>query len=147
MKTTVLTNAELGTYAYNETYDTMEYNWAATCSNGNHGLEMDYNNCNNLNSYSTSKVKELEDNLGYKDLHVASGYSIVPTESTPNFVYSDFGVTTGVYGYWTMTIGYEVSNFVWSVYNDGSLHENDVNGYFAIRPVINLLKSAIPSQS
>ena len=60
MKETVLTNAELGEYAYNGTYDTMEYTWTDMCHWANHGYSSsNTNNCSNTNSYAASKVKEM----------------------------------------------------------------------------------------
>ena len=82
MKEVVLTNAELGEYAYGTGYDTMEYTWTDTCHNANHGYSSsNYDNCNNTNDYATSKVKEMLERtyintLGTDSLKEVDGYKI-----------------------------------------------------------------------
>ena len=132
MKETVLTNSELGSYAYNSTYNRMEFTWTETCHNSNHGYSSSSYNCNNTNSYTTSKVKEFLEGtyintLGASKLKEIDGYKIrlitreelnqnlgwtelnrYATESdnsqVPTWVYRNFSEgQNGVYGYWTMT--------------------------------------------
>ena len=81
MKERVLTNAELGNYAYNGTYDTMEYTWTDSCHNNNHGYSNNSYNCINTSNYATSKVKEMLETrylptLGESNLKEVDGYKI-----------------------------------------------------------------------
>ena len=201
MKGKVLTNVELGDYAYQYTCtsnavlqgvcttagetvntDTMEYTWTETCHNANHGYSEGQYDCDNTNSYASSKVKEaveayatskgmmndldtvdgykirllkydeLEDNLGYANTQICTGScfnAFGKTENTPAFVYSSFGENqNSVYGYWTMTPHADYSSDVWRVTSDGDVNYFYVSySYSGVRPVINLLKSAIPAQS
>ena len=175
MKETVLTNAELGEYAYNGTYDTMEYTWTDMCHWANHGYSSsNTNNCSNTNSYAASKVKEmletrylptigagnlkeingykirlitleeLQQNLGVSTTINASWYD-VSTEDSLSWVYQSFGdQSKNVLGYWTMTSHPNYSSVVWGVGSYGMINENGVNNYNSgVRPIINLLKSAI----
>ena len=169
MKETVLTNAELGEYAaYDTGYDTMEYTWTNSCHMINHGYTNDSYSCNNTNDYATSKVKEMLEQqylptLGASKLKEIDGYKIrliTVNELTSNlgcttttctssqyatWVYQNFGNgQNDVYGYWTMTPNSDDSSSVWRVNSSGKVSSNivreDLNG---VRPVINLLKSAI----
>ena len=175
MKETVLTNAELGEYAYNGAYDTMEYTWTDMCHWANHGYSSsNTNNCSNTNSYAASKVKEmletrylptigagnlkeingykirlitleeLQQNLGVSTTINASWYD-VSTEDSLSWVYQSFGdQSKNVLGYWTMTSHPNYSSVVWGVGSYGMINENGVNNYNSgVRPIINLLKSAI----
>ena len=130
MKERVLTNAELGEYAYNGTYDTMEYTWTETCHEANRGYSSyDFSNCDNTNGYATSKVKEMLEirylpTIGADNLKEVDGYKIrlITLEELDNnlgcnssdysckssqyatLVHKNFGDRNkGVYGYWTMT--------------------------------------------
>ena len=82
MKETAITNSELGTYAYNSTYDTMEYTWTETCHNDNHGYSTHvWSNCDNTNIYANSKVKEFLEGtyintLGENNLKEVDDYKI-----------------------------------------------------------------------
>ena len=130
MKERVLTNAELGEYAYNGTYDTMEYTWTETCHEANRGYSSyDFSNCDNTNGYATSKVKEMLEirylpTIGADNLKEVDGYKIrlITLEELDNnlgcnssdysckssqyatLAHKNFGDRNkGVYGYWTMT--------------------------------------------
>jgi hypothetical protein len=170
MKKTVLTNSELGSYAYNSTYDTMEYTWTDNCHHNNHGYSSyDTSNCDNTNGYGTSKVKEMLETrylptIGESNLKEVDGYKIrliTVDELTSNlgctssscssspyasWVYQNFGdKSKNVYGYWTMTPHPDYSYRVLSVASLGQ-----VSSYYhvggsgsGVRPVINLLKSNI----
>ena len=82
LKETVLTNAELGEYAYNDTYDTMSYYWSDTCHPDGYGYtDYDASGCSGHNDYEGSKVKEyLEgtyiNTLGETNLKEVDGYKI-----------------------------------------------------------------------
>ena len=170
MKETVLTNAKLGEYAYNGTYDTMEYTWTDNCHNDNHEYSTSSRYCDNTNSYATSKVKEFLEGtyintLGANNLKEVDGYKIrliTVDELTSNlgcasngsnytctssqyasWVYQNFGEKqNNVYGYWTMTPDPDYSSAVWHVEHSGNLGSDHVYGYYrGIRPVINLLKA------
>ena len=167
MKETVLTNSELGSYAYNSTSDTMEYTWTDNCHNNNHGYSSSSYSCNNTNGYATSKVKEMLEQqylptLGASNLKEIDGYKIrliTVDELTSNlgctssscssspyasWVHQNFGdQSKNVYGYWTMTPYPNNSSFVWYVSGSNILGYGPVSNTYGIRPVINLLKSAI----
>ena len=180
MKERVLTNAELGEYAYNETYDTMEYTWTETCHNANHGYSNSSYNCDNTNSYETSKVKEMLEGtyintIGADNLKELDGYKIrlittnelnedlgwINLQATaqtdnenanvPAWIYQNFGDRSkNVNGYFTMTPLPDQSSRVWYVIDSGKLGRGGVEnneygglGRIGVRPVINLLKSAI----
>ena len=181
MKETVLTNAELGEYAYNGTYDTMSYYWDDNCHPAAYGYSTSSDssaNCANTNSYATSKVKEmlegtyintlgsnklkevdgykirlitleeLQQNLGISTTMVATWYD-VDAINTPTWVYQNFGdQSNNVYTYWTMTSSPDSSFRLWCVILDGHGSSGNVIGSsvynnYGVRPVINLLKSAI----
>ena len=132
MKETVLTNVELGNYAFNGTSDTMSYYWDDSCHPAAYGYSSSIYNCDNTNSYETSKIKEFlegtyintlnSDNLkeiddykirlinmneltnsfGYTVDNAATSYYLNP-ENTPAWVYSGFGEDqNSVSGYWAM---------------------------------------------
>ena len=168
MKETVLTNSELGSYAYNSTYDTMEYTWTDNCHNNNHGYSSSSYSCNNTNGYATSKVKEMLETrylptIGESNLKEVDGYKIrliTVDELTSNlgctssscssspyasWVYQNFGdKSKNVYGYWTMTPYPNNSSYVWHVLSSGQVFDHNVYYYYGgVRPVINLLKSNI----
>ena len=83
---------------------------------------------------------ELTDELGYEK---ASRGTIMPSSNgdTPNWVWNSGNGA----GYWTMSGVADSTDRAWCVIGDGGLSRNFVNGYSngAVRPVINLLKSAI----
>ena len=170
IKETVLTNSELGSYAYNSTYNTMEFTWTGTCHNANHGYSSaNTSGCSNTNSYTTSKIKEFLEGtyintLGASNLKEIDGYKIrLITEnelidnlgctssgcsSSPykSWVYENCGTRQGnVWYYWTMT---PYSNYgtgiVLTVNYTGGFNKNAVyDNSMGVRPVINLLKSSI----
>ena len=82
MKEKVLTNVELGEYAYNSS-STMSYYWDELCHSYNsYGYSNSGNGgCDNTNSYTTSKVKEMLEgtyinSLGSNNLKEIDGYKI-----------------------------------------------------------------------
>ena len=133
MKETVLTNAELGEYAYANGYDTMSYYWNDSCHPAAYGYSTNANNCDNTNSYETSKVKEMLETrylptIGESNLKEIDGYKIrlITTNelnenlgwvnlqitaktdnenaNVPIWVYQHLGDQSGhVSGCWTMT--------------------------------------------
>ena len=172
MKETVLTNAELGEYAYNGTYDTMEYTWTDNCHNDNHGYSTSSRYCDNTNSYATSKVKKFLEGtyintLGANNLKEVDGYKIrliTVDELTSNlgcasngssytctssqyasWVYQNFGENkNNVYGYWSMTPHPDYSSNPRFVYSYGLVSGCAViHNIGAVRPVIHLLKANI----
>ena len=178
MKENVLTNAELGNYAY-KTYDTMPYYWDDNCHPPEaYGYSSWANSCENTNSYTTSKVKEflettyltnigtnklkaveldgesykirlitleeLQSNLGVSTTMTASWY--VPSSlSSLSWVCQGFGEgQNNVYGYWIMKELTESPSTVWQAGGGGRINtRNILNTDMGVRPVINLLKSAI----
>ena len=177
MKERILTNAQLGTYAY-KTYDRMPYYWDDSCHPDAYGYTDWQYSCENKNSYTTSKVKEFLEGtyintLGGSKLKEVDGYKVrlittyelqnylglIDPNSTiglegsenanvPSWVYQDFCTNcSGESSYWTMTpdssgglrvnVIYKCGYYVrLSTYN---VHSTNVS----VRPVINLLKSAI----
>ena len=154
MKETVLTNAELGSYAYNSTYDTMKYHDSSNVyatSKVKEFLEGTY-----INTLGANKLKEVD---GYKirlitreELNQNLGWSALDKYATdsdnsqvPNWVYQNFGEgQNNVGGYWTMTPHPDYSSSVWSVDGGGRVYNDYVGGdNCGVRPVINLLKSEI----
>ena len=169
MKETVLTNAELGNYAYGTGYDTMSYYWDNTCHPAAYGYSSWSNTgCSGHNDYAGSKVKEMLEGtyintLGADNLKEVDGYKIrliTVDELTSNlgctssscssspyasWVHQNFGdQSKNVYGYWTMTPLPDSSSVVWYVDSYGRV--DDLFVYYVtngVRPVINLLKSNI----
>ena len=176
LKERVLTNSELGAYALDSGYDTMEYTWTETCHMANHGYSSyDFSNCGISNSYATSKVKEMLEGsyintLGASNLKEVDGYKIrlittnelhenlgwVNLQATaqtdndnanvPTWIYQNFGEGQNrVSGYWTMTPDSNYSSEVDDVTGTGYRGSSSAFNYGSngVRPVINLLKSAI----
>ena len=168
MKEKVLTNAELGSYAYGNELYSMEFAWNNSCHNKNHGYTSANYGCNNTDDYANSKIRELLEGtyintLGASNLKLIDGYKIrlitidelvtnlgctnSCSSSQYGWVYQNLGgAGKGVEGYWTMTRNDSNANhrLIWYVSNRSGLNYNfalyESNG---IRPVINLLKSSI----
>ena len=168
MKERVLTNAELGEYAYNGTYDTMSYYWDDSCHPVAYGYSSSSYSCDNTNDYATSKVKEMLETrylptIGESNLKEVDGYKIrliTVDELTSNlgctssscssspyasWVHQNFGDQSKiVYAYWTMTPYPDISSNVWIVHSVGLVYNSNVYDVDrGVRPVINLLKSNI----
>ena len=82
---------------------------------------------------------ELLDNLGYSASQSGTGFSF-NADYSPSFVYNSN------YSYCTMSSFNDSVSYVWSVGKSGSLYNSglfDDYGNGVVRPVINLLKSAI----
>ena len=149
MKERVLTNAELGEYAYDSGYDTMIYHESS-------------------NIYSTSKIREMLESrylsvLGELNLKEIDGYKIRlitldelynnleckndSCSSSPHvsWISQNFGGGQNhVSGYWTMSSNDLPSYGVWYIYLPGTILQSGVDyTLHGVRPVINLLKSAI----
>ena len=77
---------------------------------------------------------ELVDNLGYVAGYMATSYNITP-DVTPSWVYNSN------YYYWTMTPKAD-SSYVWRVNNGGDMNDDDPSNSTAVRPVLELSKSA-----
>ena len=93
------------------------------------------------------KLDELQNNLGLSSTFNVSWYDF-DSSNTPNWVYQNLG--TNVYGYWTMSPNVDNAAQAWNVQSGAQVYSGDVlysgiNGG-GVRPVINLLKSNIPSQ-
>lgn len=169
IKENLVTNAELGDYAYSNTYDAMAYYYSDTChySGSYNYTNNDMSGCSGHNDYEGSKVKEFLDNqylpaLGSNNLKEVDGYKIrlITTEELKNNLgwnnlsnsvstsANDSGnsVPTWVYSsmYWTMTPYSDNTTAIWYVDNDSTIYmEHNVSNYRGVRPVINLLKSSI----
>ena len=172
MKEIRLTNQELGDYAYDSTNDIMEYTWTDTCHNANHGYSSAvWSNCNNTNSYATSKVKEMLETRymptidpNFNKLKEINGYKIriITVEELQNNLGWRSGEETYVNvegnnvpdwvhqkGYWVDAGSSPTAVWVWNNGASVAMHTNTVffknnDSYdFGVRPVINLLKSAI----
>ena len=164
IKETVLTNSELGSYAYNSTYDTMQYTWTDNCHHNNHGYSSSSYSCNNTNGYATSKVKEMLEQqylptIGESNLKEVDGYKIrlITTEELYNNLGCDLArrnctsspnaswlYSSSIGNYWTMTPYPYYSSKMWIVNDAGILGDDSVLSYdHGVRPVINLLKSNI----
>ena len=158
MRETVLSNAELGQYA-DSTYDTALFDKTSPYSNdyatSNVKAAVEaYATANNMMSdlaevdgYKIRLITqdELIDNFAFID---KGGY-YQKTSTTPSFVYSNFGEKqNNVGGYWTMTPdANNASQVWWFVSSGGRLYTYIVDsGISGVRPVINLLKSAISTQ-
>ena len=167
MKELVLTNAELGNYASNSTDHAMEYTWTDSCHNAAHGYSDIAYNCDNKNSYATSKVKEMLETkylptIGGFNLKEVDGYKIRLV--TLDELYNNLGCISSnrdctsspyaswlheyfgndAYGYWTMTGDSNFSINTWYLYFGGQTNTATVMNYtISIRPVINLLKFSI----
>ena len=160
MKETVLTNADLGDYAYSDGYNTMEYTWTETCHNANHGYSSsNKSNCDNTNSYATSKVKEMLEGsyintLGANNLKEVDGYKIrlitleelqqnlgvstkihedsydVDYKNTPTWVYKNFEAQSkDVYGYWSMAPVPDTSDGVWFAVSEGTVYYHGIHDH------------------
>ena len=109
----------------------------------------------NFTYYQITK-DELMTNLGYTETEVyIPGPNIYQTKilysaTTPDWVYSNYGEgENNVYKYWTMTPEGD-SIEVYAINQNGELntqHACAYNSGVGVRPIINLLKSAIPAQS
>ena len=171
IKGMVLTKSELGDYAYGNRYDIMSYYWDDSCHPAAYGYSSYSGNCDNTNSYATSKVKEFLEGtyintLGEINLKEVNGYKIrlITLEELDNnlgcvssnqtclssqyasWLYQNVGGENFAVGYWTMTPTPNSSSGVWGVTNGANVYGYNVNyyDYFgSVRPVINLLKSAI----
>ena len=98
------------------------------------------NELKEVNKYKARLItyEELFDNLGYEIQTCGTDECKKYTEKTPNWVYNSN------YYYWTMSPEEDSASHVWNVYYSGSLGNFDVFDYYGVvRPVINLLKSAI----
>ena len=165
MKETILTNSELGEYALGTGYETMSYYWDDNCHPTAYGYSRDSWSCDNTNSYATSKVKEVLETrylptIGETNLKEVDGYKIrliTVDELTSNLGCVNDNCTSSQYAtwlyqncegrilaYWTMTPDSDNSSSVWYVTSSGQIYHYFATYYHrGVRPVINLLKSAI----
>ena len=108
---------------------------------------------NNLKEVDGYKIRlitkeELIGNLGYDENHKSAGDYIV-TENVPTWVYRDFfDQGSNARGYWTMTPNSNSSASMLFVSLTGQVYTSysvlgTTNSGDGVRPVINLLKSAI----
>ena len=97
------------------------------------------NELKEVNEYKARLItyEDLYNNLDY-EVYI-NGTTILrrPSESTPSWVYNS--------NYWYWTMSPDSASYVWRVYNNGNLDHDNVynNRNGVVRPVINLLKSAI----
>ena len=172
MKSEVLTNSELGNYAYGSR-DTMSYYYSNTChmsythnfiNSDDTGCTVAYSNSNikrmleevYLPTLGENKLKDVELNgNNYKirlitldELNSNLGWvNLHDTAKTDN---ENANVPLWVYNdadgdkYWTMTEDADSSNSIWGIDDAGFLTEISVYyPWVKVRPVINLLKSSI----
>ena len=138
LKEKVLTNAELGEYAYNDTYDTMPYYWSDTCHRANvYGYTNDdTSGCGGHNDYEGSKVKEFLEGtyihtLGSDNLKDVDGYKV--RLITYDEIIGDLGAE------YENRASFELSNlesvpmWVYSSYGEGN---NNVGTYWTMRPLV-----------
>ena len=87
------------------------------------------------------KIEELTNSFGYERYNTPSSYYYDKTSSTPSWLYNSS------YSYWTMSPKDGYSYLVWGVNSVGDLGTFDVNdpNGVAVRPVVNVYKSAIQS--
>ena len=111
---------------------------------------------NNLKEVDSYKIRlitldELQQNLGVSTTIIDSWYD-VSMENTPTWVYQNFGenpTNSWWYGYWTMTSSANHPSSAWDVRQSGRVDDTYGQNYNniildgGVRPVINLLKSAI----
>lgn len=155
MKERVLTNSELASYAYNSSYDTMIFhNSSNDYSNSRIKTFLEDTYINVLGSSNLKMVDgyrirlitidELMSNLGYS-WSINSGSWPIANNNVPTWVYQNFGEgQNNVYAYWTMSKYANTNDSVWYVSRYGNLNQIQPYGTsYAVRPVINLLKSAI----
>ena len=82
MKERVLTNAELGNYAYGTGFDTMSYYWDGNCHPAAYGYSSrDHTGCSGHNDYAGSQVKEMLETrylptIGAENLKELDGHKI-----------------------------------------------------------------------
>ena len=91
------------------------------------------------------KIEELESYLGYIKYNSTDVYGR-NYDNTPTWVYQSFGERqNGVYGYWLMDANSsENQSRMWYMDYDGMVNTGNISGTGkGVRPVINLLKSAI----
>ena len=155
----------VGTASNENGYGGMAYYSSATC--GYNGSRWVYDDC--TTNYDESEIKKVveawkdakltqselkEDSLGYKarllthdELTTNLGYDVSKTSAgqgtdllltaeVPSWVYNSN------YSYWTMSQFYDSASHVWFVSNNGGLNDG-ITTDGVVRPVINLLKSAI----
>ena len=73
-----------------------------------------------------------------------AGVYPLPNANVPTWVYQNFGSTqNNVYGYWTMTPASDSSSSVWIAGGNALTYELVMSDMRGVRPVINLLKSAV----
>ena len=135
MKERVLNNAELGEYASNSTYDTMEYYWDDNCHARSYGYSSyDSSGCTGHNNYEESKVKEFLEGtyintLGANNLKEVDGYKIrliTTNELNENLGWVNLQVTA--------TTDNENANVPTWVYQNFGDKSNNVYGYWTMTP-------------
>ena len=140
MKETVLTDEELGSYAYGSGYDTMSYYWDSTCHPGSYGYsEWDTSGCSGHNDYAGSKIKEAVEAYAtskgmMNDLAEVDTYKIrlITRDDLENkFGYAEFDVPCGGCGakYWEKS-----ANTPTWVYSGFGEDQNNVTGYWTMMP-------------
>ena len=163
LKETILTASELGEYAYDEG-DKALFDRDNTGNYNTSSIKMALDNfvsdkkmINDLTEVDNMKIRlitldDLMDNLGYSEQEEPAPWNSNATwtikkytTSTPTFVYNNYGSNS----YWTMTSA--AYDFHYYYVNPGKLeycYGGGGSGAVAlgVRPVINLLKSAIPNQ-
>ena len=150
LKETVLTNAELGTYAPNSTYDSARFGSTTDyeTSNVKEAVEkyiIEKGITEELKQIDKYKIRlittdEVINNLGWTS---GTGTSVTTSgNNVPKWVYQNFGGNS----YWTMTSDANNSSSVWYVHTYGNFISGNTQGINGVRPVINLYKTAITSQ-
>ena len=156
LKEKVLTNTELGDFAYESGYDTTRFiSTSYSTSNVKKALDkymenyLDESNLKLVDGYKirTVKVDDLKYNLGWKSASTNSSTSVNDEgNDVPSFVYNNFGEGQNcVFSYWTMNFEDNSVIYIWHVHSNGNLYVSSKSFSYgaAVRPVINLKKSAI----
>ena len=173
IKKTVLTHDELGEYALviegdddvrntayfdydSSLYATSDIKAAVETYMSNKSMT---NDLKEVDGYKIRLITENEImNLGYSEQEQPTPWDsnqtwviTTYTETTPTWIYSNFGEgQNGVSGYWTMSPYSNDNSNVLFISVGGLLSDNQglsANGQGGVRPVINLLKSSISTQS
>ena len=163
IKETVLTNSELGAYTINSVSDTSYFGNTNVYSNSTAKLVLEsYMSRKSITDVLTDEVDGYKIRLITLDELISLGllrkssvsYYNIDVQNTPEWLYKNFGENrNNVSNYWTMTPyngPYSGSGYrMWCMnfYSSGVSYCDVRSSNVGVRPVINLLKTALPAQS